>query len=88
MHFKNCAVLNMTIARQKFGKRRLKTGIVEPEWTSSGGQGFGNPTPAAMNSNEPVHCLPAVLQTHIPVAMDRMTTVQGGGGLYSVLLKL
>jgi hypothetical protein len=47
---------NITIARQRFGKHRLKAGIVEPERTSIAEQQFINRVPAATNSNDRVHC--------------------------------
>jgi hypothetical protein len=37
----------MTIDRQRFGKHRLKAGIVEPERTSIAEQRFGNHVPVA-----------------------------------------
>jgi hypothetical protein len=42
----------MTVARQRFGKHRLKDGIVEPGRTSIAEQRLDNHVPAAMNSNE------------------------------------
>jgi hypothetical protein len=44
----------MTVARQRFGKYRLKDGIGEPERMSIAEQRIGNHFPAATNSNEGV----------------------------------
>jgi hypothetical protein len=50
-------VTNMTIARQRFGKHRLKAGILESEQTSIAEQRFCNHVPAVTNSYERVHLI-------------------------------
>jgi hypothetical protein len=48
---------NTTIARQRFGKYRMKGGIMEPERTSIAEKRLCNHVPAATNCNERVHLL-------------------------------
>jgi hypothetical protein len=43
--------MNMTVARQRFSKRRRKAGIVKPERTSIAEQQLGNHVPATTHSN-------------------------------------
>jgi hypothetical protein len=59
-------VTNVTIVRQRFGKHRLKTGIVETERTSIAEQRFGNHVPSAMNSNERANLLGNVSLSTFP----------------------
>jgi hypothetical protein len=67
-------VTNITVARQRFGKHRLKAGRVEPERMSVAEQRLGNYVPAATHGSKSLNTVSAATDNRITEERFGMAT--------------